>query len=157
MRDAEQSESRYEPDLNGAIVDALGVVKSQYQAASAAVREGVRNRPSDAAAQRALALAQGQMTSALQQMAQLQSMISDERGRDGYDAAVTVMQDAGVAAASACTCIKTIVDAMNADLGNATQQQARNQALGALAEIVNALAKLAPTSLWQKAPAAPGS
>lgn len=101
-----------------------------------------------------LAKAQAQMASALQQLVHADTMLSEQRGRDGYAALVTLMESTEDTAASAYLRIKQL---MSDTSGTATDQQARNQQLTTLAGVLQALARIAPTPVWQKVPSSGGA
>ena len=98
----------------------------------------------------ALGKAKSSMASALQQLISAASMISDQNGRDGYAALVTLMGNTSTMAEDVNVKIRAV---MNDTSGGIPEQQARNQQLDSLAGVIQALAQIAPIQAWQKTPA----
>jgi hypothetical protein len=92
------------------------------------------------------------MAAALQQLISADTMASDLRGREGYDALVTLMEKTRDTADSVCTHIATIAGRMSVNPPNGAEQSARNQQMTALAAVLEALANIAPVAVWKKAP-----
>jgi hypothetical protein len=91
------------------------------------------------------AKAKAQMLSALQQIVQADSMTSDQRGRDGYGALVSIMEDARDTAKTVNAQVVTLAGSTTGTVGD------RDAQLYALAAVLQALANLAPVEVWRKA------
>ena len=83
--------------------------------------------------------AQNEMAAALQQLGQAEEMLSEDRGREGYDAVVTLMVRTQKAAAD----VYDILPPLTADPNAAGQ-------IVVLTNLLLALARLSPASIWQK-------
>lgn len=94
-----------------------------------------------------------QMSSALQQLVQAETMRSDQRGRDGYDAIVTLMTDAQTTASAIFTLVQQLVDWSTlpaADPDRQNEFARRTSLLGVLNTALDNLGRIAPIAVWQK-------
>ena len=87
-----------------------------------------------------------QMSSAMQQLVQAETMLSDQRGRDGYTALVTLMT-------AVFTLMQTLVDwttlpTTEPDRHNEITN--RTALLGVLNTALEKLGQIAPVAVWQK-------
>ena len=95
-----------------------------------------------------------QMSSALQQLVQAETMRSDQRGRTGYVAVVTLMSDAQTTASAIFALIQQLVDwttlpATDPDRQNEIAR--RTTLLGVLNTALDKLGQLTPVAAWDKA------
>jgi hypothetical protein len=98
--------------------------------------------------QTAIAQAQAQMNGALAQLAHLETMKSDALGRQGYAAAVQLMKDTQATASDVCSRVRTLASFP----GNPNAPTAADTArISELLKMLEELARIAPTSLWQQA------
>jgi DNA repair ATPase RecN len=112
----------------------------------------VDSPPGDTAEKKATALikAKGEMAAALQQLISADTMASDKRSREGFDAVVTLLEKTKDTADSVYTQITTIARRMSVDPPNTAEQNARTQQITALAAVLEGLANIA--AVWKKAP-----
>jgi len=96
---------------------------------------------------------QGQMSASFKQLADARSQGQQQAG---YDQVVALMTTTATTAATVCTQIVTIMNALPTS-GSTTQQIAfqTNQInqINALREVLTALAALSPAAIWQSPPA----
>jgi hypothetical protein len=145
-------------DLTSAINNARSYALDQFNAAYTKLTTSPLVDPLPANAtdadkrQRAaeIANAQNQLAAGLQQVAHMDTLVSEQRGREGYDALVTLMETVRDKAAATYTRINEV---MIDTSGTATDQHTRNEELTALASVLQGLARLAPIAVWQKDPA----
>ncbi len=131
---------------------------AQFNAAYAIVTAAQVPNPTDdqkKARAAELAKAQAQMTSALQQLVQADTMFSEQRGREGYAALVTLLENTKDLAALAYDRIKAVMQDTSG--GTSQDQTARNEQLVSLASVLQALARIDPVPVWQKAPSSGGA
>jgi hypothetical protein len=96
-----------------------------------------------------IANAQNQLAAGLQQLAHMDTLASEQRGRQGYDALVTVMETVRDKAATTYARINAV---MNDTSGTTNDQHIRNEQLAALAQVLEGLAQLAPVAVWETQP-----
>jgi hypothetical protein len=149
-------------DLNTAIANARSYALSQFNAAYGKLTTSplVDPLPSNATdadkRQRAadIAAAQNQLAAGLQQIAHMETLVSEQRGREGYNALTTLMETVRDQAAATYARINAV---MNDTTGTTTDQHIRNEELTALASVLEGLAKLAPIAVWQNDPTSAAS
>lgn len=93
-----------------------------------------------------VAAAQNEMTAALKQLEHVEVVVSERRGRAGYDAVVTLMTKTQVAAGDA-------YDKLAILTANPTPSTTDQQRISMLTNLIRALARLSPAPVWGKAPA----
>ncbi|MBK8211897.1 MAG: hypothetical protein IPK78_20085 [Rhodospirillales bacterium] len=83
------------------------------------------------------------MAAALQQLGHVEDMISEKRGRVGYDALVTLMVNTQLAATDAYDKLEDLTKAV-------TPSAEEQQRITMLTNLLRALARLSPAPIWQK-------
>ena len=142
-------------DLTTAIDNARAYALDQFNAANkklttSPLADPLPSNATDAdKKQRAaeIANAQNQLAAGLQQLAHMDTLASEQRGRDGYNALVTLTEMVRDKAATTYARINAV---MNDTSGTTTDQHLRNEQLTALAQVLEGLARLAPVALWEK-------
>jgi hypothetical protein len=94
----------------------------------------------------ALKHAQGQLSAAFRQLGQAAEMASDEAGRKGFADVVRLMQITTDAARDVCTRVQKIAN------NPAVPSNTDIQLLGTLGFVLQSLAQLSPSHVWQKTP-----
>ena len=95
------------------------------------------------------AKAEARLTAALGQLGQVEVMISEKRGRVGYDAVVKLMVSTQLAADDAYGKLQGLT-------ALATPTELDKQRIAMLTNVLLALARLSPVPVWQKAPTPAG-
>ncbi len=100
----------------------------------------------------AVSKAQGQMQSAMQQLAQVDTMDSDRVGRLGYNALAQLMQDTQKAASNICAklvLVTALADPLPVPLTAYDAENLNHVTL--YLKILDELSRIAPTTIWQQA------
>ena len=135
-------------DPGSSLDSALDQLNSYAHSLFGPALDAVRNAPANSTPAD-LAKKQAALSTALQQLSQVESMRNDQRGREGYDAVATLMRETASLAATTCQQLRTLV-------AIAAPSAADQQRITALTNVLTALSHLSPAVVWQKAPAASG-
>lgn len=101
---------------------------------------------------------QGQLAAAFSQLSSAETMRSAQQGRDGYKAVVKLMKSTQATASSICTQLTELVKPTDpAKMLTATEVQARLPIITALTDILQVLAQITPTSVWEPPSASGGA
>ena len=130
-------------NFDQAIADVRQYALEQFTAAYNEIKNGTSPTPADRAK------AEARLAAALSQLGQVEVMVSEKRGRVGYDAVVNLMVDTQLAATDAFAKLKGLTAIQ-------TPLPEERERIAMLTNLLLALARLSPVPIWQQAPAPAG-
>lgn len=139
---------QYSDDAAALFQRARATVQATHPPALVANETAAQKAARDAA-EHTLKQAQGQLAAAFSQLSQAAAMESEQQGRDGYTAVVDLMTATANTAALVCGRLDTL-----AVLDPPSTAQYTN--IEMLVNVLEALARVSPMSVWQKAPVLAG-